>query len=240
MKKGKILLIVLPIILLILALLSYFKLSSLNTDAMKFKREYEKYNNKKTDSGEEYLNLNIESNNPMKYKSADDLIDIISNKTGIIYLGFPECPWCRNAISVLLDVAEENDIKDIYYFNIKNERDSYTLEDSKLVYEKDENGNEIKGTKDYSKLLKALDSVLFDYVLEIDGKKYETGVKRIYAPSVIFIKDGKIIGIQVSTVESQTDPYKKLTKDQYNELYDIYTDYVVKMKSSTCFIDKSC
>ena len=43
MKKGKILLIVLPIILLILALLSYFKLSSLNTDAMKFKREYEKY-----------------------------------------------------------------------------------------------------------------------------------------------------------------------------------------------------
>ncbi len=240
MKKGKILLIVLPIILLILALLSYFKLSSLNTDAMKFKREYEKYNNKKTDSGEEYLNLNIESNNPMKYKSADDLIDIISNKTGIIYLGFPECPWCRNAISVLLDVAEENDIKDIYYFNIKNERDSYTLEDSKLVYEKDENGNEIKGTKDYSKLLKALDSVLFDYVLEVDGKKYETGVKRIYAPSVIFIKDGKIIGIQVSTVESQTDPYKKLTKDQYNELYDIYTDYVVKMKSSTCSIDKSC
>lgn len=240
MKKEKILLIVLPIILLILALLSYFKLSSLNTDAMKFKREYEKYNNKKTDSGEEYLNLNIESNNPMKYKSADDLIDIISNKTGIIYLGFPECPWCRNAISVLLDVAEENDIKDIYYFNIKNERDSYTLEDSKLVYEKDENGNEIKGTKDYSKLLKALDSVLFDYVLEVDGKKYETGVKRIYAPSVIFIKDGKIIGIQVSTVESQTDPYKKLTKDQYNELYDIYTDYVVKMKSSTCSIDKSC
>lgn len=240
MKKEKILLIVLPIILLILALLSYFKISSLNTDAMKFKREYEKYNNKKTDSGKEYLNLNIESNNPMKYKSADDLIDIISNKTGIIYLGFPECPWCRNAISVLLDVAEENDIKDIYYFNIKNERDSYTLEDSKLVYEKDENGNEIKGTKDYSKLLKALDSVLFDYVLEIDGKKYETGIKRIYAPSVIFIKDGKIIGIQVSTVESQTDPYKKLTKDQYNELYDIYTDYVVKMKSSTCSIDKSC
>lgn len=240
MKKEKVLLIVLPIILLILVLLSYFKISSLNTDAMKFKREYEKYNNKKIDSGKEYLNLNIKSNNPIKYKSADDLIDIISNKTGIIYLGFPECPWCRNAISVLLDVSEENDIKDIYYFNIKNERDSYTLEDSKLVYEKDENGNEIKGTKDYSKLLKALDSVLFDYVLEIDGKKYETGVKRIYAPSVIFIKDGKIIGIQVSTVESQTDPYKKLTKDQYNELYDIYTDYVVKMKSSTCSIDKSC
>ena len=240
MKKEKVLLIVLPIILLILVLLSYFKISCLNTDAMKFKREYEKYNNKKIDSGKEYLNLNIKSNNPIKYKSADDLIDIISNKTGIIYLGFPECPWCRNAISVLLDVSEENDIKDIYYFNIKNERDSYTLEDSKLVYEKDENGNEIKGTKDYSKLLKALDSVLFDYVLEIDGKKYETGVKRIYAPSVIFIKDGKIIGIQVSTVESQTDPYKKLTKDQYNELYDIYTDYVVKMKSSTCSIDKSC
>lgn len=240
MKKEKVLLIVLPIILLILVLLSYFKISSLNTDAMKFKREYAKYNNKKIDSGKEYLNLNIKSNNPIKYKSADDLIDIISNKTGIIYLGFPECPWCRNAISVLLDVSEENDIKDIYYFNIKNERDSYTLEDSKLVYEKDENGNEIKGTKDYSKLLKALDSVLFDYVLEIDGKKYETGVKRIYAPSVIFIKDGKIIGIQVSTVESQTDPYKKLTKDQYNELYDIYNDYVVKMKSSTCSIDKSC
>lgn len=240
MKKEKVLLIVLPIILLILVLLSYFKISSLNTDAMKFKREYEKYNNKKIDSGKEYLNLNIKSNNPIKYKSADDLIDIISNKTGIIYLGFPECPWCRNAISVLLDVSEENDIKDIYYFNIKNERDSYTLEGSKLVYEKDENGNEIKGTKDYSKLLKALDSVLFDYVLEIDGKKYETGVKRIYAPSVIFIKDGKIIGIQVSTVESQTDPYKKLTKDQYNELYDIYNDYVVKMKSSTCSIDKSC
>ena len=47
------------------------------------------------------------------------------------------CPWCRNALPVLFDAAKENDVETIYYMNILNERDSYVVEDKKLVYAKD-------------------------------------------------------------------------------------------------------
>lgn len=43
---------------------------------------------------------------------------------------------------------------------------------------------------------------------------YDTGVKRLYAPTVVGVKDGKVVGIHVATVESQTNPYEVLTDKQ--------------------------
>ena len=239
MNKQKIITILLPILCLCMAIISYISVKNLNTDAIKFKKEYESLNDTKVNN-KKYKSVEINKNNPIKYSNYNEIIDVIKNKTGVIYLGFPECPWCRNAVPVLLDVARDNGIDTIYYLNILNERDSYIVKNGKIEYAKDDKGNDIKGTEGYLKLLKVLDKELEDYVIEFEGKEYNTNSKRIYAPTVIFVRDGKVIGLHVSTVSSQTDPYKDLTKTQYKELYDEYSSYVSSMNSSSCPIDSSC
>ena len=235
MKKETIVIITIPILCAIAAILAYVKLINTNVDAAKFIKEYEELNEK-----EGYIKLDIAKDNPIKYADYDKLLEVIDNGTGIIYLGFPECPWCRNALPVLFDAAKENGVETIYYMNIKNERDSYVVEDGELVFATDEDGNEKNGTEGYFDLLKALDKHLTDYVVVFEDEEYETGEKRIYAPSVIFVRDGKVLGVHVSTLESQTDPRKPLTDKQYEELYGIYEDYILEMKNSTCSKDDAC
>lgn len=236
MKVEKILTIIGPILLTIAAILGYFQSATIldKSDAIKFKEEYELLNEKK------YTKLQISAANSIKYASYDELLEVINNGTGIIYLGFPECPWCRIALPVLLDVANDNNVEIIYYMNIKNIRDSYVVQDGKLTYSLDENGEEIKGEEGYFKLLKVLDKHLTDYKISFEDKEYEVGEKRLYAPSVIFVRDGEVLGIHVATVESHTDSKKALTKKQYDELYSIYEDYIIELQSGTCSIGKSC
>ena len=244
MKKEKILLICLPILCVIVAILGYLDVINVETntygDSIKFKDEYEKYNDQETSSGQKYVNLKIDNKNPIKYSTYDEIIDIIENKTGIIYLGFPECPWCRSVIPVLFDVVKDNEINTIYYLNIKDERTSYTVEDEKLVYEIDDRGKEKKGTEGYHKLLKVLDKHLTEYTISYEDKTYETGEKRIYAPTVIFVKDGKVLGLHVSTVDTHLSGYDKMTKEQIEELYTIYEDYILEIKETTCKLGSSC
>lgn len=242
MKLEKKLYILLPILCVIAAAISYFVVvnNDNNEDALKFKEEYEKLNNTTAYSDKKYSELEISENNPIKYSNYAEIIDIIEKGTGIIYLGFPECPWCRSALPILFDVAQDNKINKIYYLNIKNERDSLVVEDGKLVYELDDNGNEKKGTEGYFKLLEALDEYLTEYTISFEDEIYETGEKRIYAPTVIFVKAGKVLGLHVSTVESQKSGFDKMTEEQKEELYSIYEEYILEMNNSTCSSKSSC
>lgn len=208
-------------------------------DALKFKEEYEALNGTLSSTGKKIKNISISSSNPIKYSSYDEIIDVIKNKTGVIYFGFPECPWCRTALPVLLKSAEEYNIDKIYYMNMEKERDFYEVKDGKLVLKKDENGKEIKGSKGYFKLLKLLDSELDDYIVKDDNKKeYKVNEKRMYVPFVVFVKNGKIIGTHQSTVSSQIDAYSNLTDDQYDELSGIYQEYLKKISNNYC--DDAC
>lgn len=240
MKKEKIFLILVPIFAAIAITIGYLQVANIENDAIKFKMEYENYNAKETRYGQTYQTLEISKKNKIKYSNYEEIINIINKGTGIIYLGFPECPWCRTAIPVLFDVVEDNSIDTIYYLNIKNDRDSYVVEEGKVQYALDENGNEIKGSEGYKSLLEELDEYLDDYTITVDGKTYEVGEKRIYAPSVIFVKDGNVLGIQVSTVSGQKSGFDKLTEEQYEELYNIYEDYILDMTSNTCTSDSVC
>lgn len=240
MKLNKLFIILVPVLCILAVVVAHFKIVNTISDSVKFKEEYESLNGEESSSGETYKEINIDKNNPIKYTDYEELIDVIENKTGVIYLGFPECPWCRSALPVLLDAAKENNINTIYYLNLKNERDSYVVEDGKLVYALDDEGNEIKGTEGYFELLDALDEYLSDYTIVFEDETYEVGEKRIYAPSVIFVKDGEVIGIHVSTIETQENAYEELSDDQYEELYSIYEDYMLELNNTTCSLDSSC
>lgn len=148
MKKK--LLLIIPIIFAIL--LTGCKKEE--TDAQKFAKEYN----------------TVDEYNYFVYRDSKEIIKILENGTGAVYLGFPECPWCQAYVPMLNEVADIEGLEKIYYFNI--------LEDRK------------NNTEDYQKIVE----ILKDY-LQFD----EEGNKRIYVPAVIFVSKGEIIGFDDET-----------------------------------------
>lgn len=194
-----------------------------NEDAMRFKEEYENLNDKRQSSEKLYKTIAVDEQNPMIYASYDDIKKVITDGTGVIYFGFPECPWCRNAVPVLLEVAKETGIDKIYYFNALSIRDKKHL---------DEDGNIIvddEGTKEYKELLE----LLYDDLGEYEGLN-DSSVKRLYFPTVVFIKNGEILGLHIGTVDSQTDSSVALTSAQTEELREIYSQYMLQVLGTMC------
>lgn len=218
------LLIILAIVCAFLGKNNNIKNVKKENDISKFKEEYEEYNNKKNDSGTEYLNVEVSTKNNVKYSSYDEVFSLLENGTGVIYFGFPTCPWCRNLVPVLLDSQLEAGLDKIYYLNNKEDRDTKVLENGKIITEKE-------GTDNYKKLLEKLDPVLGEYK-ELE----DSSIKRLYFPTVIFVKDGKIVDSHIGTVSSQENPYIALTESQYNELKEDLTDKM--LKTITC--DSAC
>lgn len=197
------------------------------SDAVKFKNEYEESNGKSNSSGSIYPTVTISENNPVKYVTEAEAVDLLENGTGVIYFGFSNCPWCRNMIGPLVTAAKEANTT-LYYLDIYDIRSSYEIKDNELVKTKE-------GTEGYYKLLNLLDSELSDYVLKDDGKKeYITGEKRLYAPTVVAVKDGEVTKLHVGTVESQTDPYTKLSDEEINKLNKLFTELIKTTLSNTC------
>ena len=231
MKKYIFLFIIMIISIMIVGCLGEEANKEQNSN--KFKEEYESLNNKTAYNDKTYLELAIPEDNPIKYSDADEVINIIENESGVIYFGYPECPWCRSAIPSLLNAAKEAGIKTIYYMNLKEQRDVKTIDaNGKIIEEKE-------ASEEYKKLLKALDKYLNDYVIEdVKGNKINTNTKRIYVPLVVFVKDGEVVGIHEDTVESQKDPFQGLSKAQEEELTLIYLNFMNKVQGNYC--DESC
>lgn len=99
------------------------------------------------------------------YRSDSEIIKILENGTGLVYLGFPECQWCQAYVPILNEIADTEGLDKIYYHNILEERKN--------------------NTESYQKIV----SLLSDY-LQYDNE----GSKRIYVPAVIAVSKGKIVG----------------------------------------------
>lgn len=138
------------LLLLIASLVVYFIFikKDNNTDNIKFSKEY----------------TSVSKDNVFVYRSKDEIINILEHGTGIVYLGYPECPWCMAYVPLLNEIAKNEGIEKIYYYNIREDRKN--------------------NTEFYQKVV----SILNDY-LNYD----EEGKKRIFVPNVTFVKEGKII-----------------------------------------------
>ena len=185
-KKAKVITGV--IVVIILVIMGYFMFSkkddgpsyTITNDSLKFKEEYESLNGKDNGNGKNYLSIDIKSYNPISYSSYEEIFDILDKGTGVIYLGFPECPWCRNLVPVLVDSALEEKVSPIYYLNISGDRNTLSLtKKGKIKTEK-------KGTEDYLKLV----DILKDYLPVYDGLK-DDSIKRIYGNPYLEMNDSE-------------------------------------------------
>ena len=239
MKDNRLFMIIVTVLAAIVLVLNIQKVISNNsqTDGIKFKEEYEKLNGKKNDQGKKYREITIDSKNKMVYKTTEEVLNLIDKKKSfVLYFGFDTCPWCRSVVPTLASISKELN-QEVYYIDVKDIRDTFELDDDnkpKLVK---------KSSKDYSKLLEKLEPVLEDYTLtDSDNNEIKVGEKRIYAPSIVSVIDGKAKELTTGISDKQTDGYMKLTKEMekgtYNKIKKVLKQ--VSDKNNTCHLDKGC
>lgn len=212
------------VVLLLLLLLGYFISQDEAINKQSFKQEYESLNGEKTSGGQTYLELNIDDE-IIQYADYQKVFSLLDHGTGVIYFGFPECPWCRTLVPVLLDAADEVGLDTIYYLNNREDRDTKELgEDGKIVTTKE-------GTSNYYKLL----DFLSPYLGEYEGLN-DKDVKRLYFPTVIFVKEGEVVATHIGTLDTQTSGYQLLSDQQHDELKEV----LINKMNKTITCDEYC
>ena len=186
--KKKLIIIVSAIIIIGGGILLYFVLNNKNNendnDNIKFAKEY-------TEVGED---------NVFVYKDIDEIINILKYGTGVVYLGFPECPWCQAYVKYLNDAAKEANIEKIYYFNILEERKNNTEKYQEIV------------------------SILGDNL-----QRDDEGNLKVFVPNVSFVVDGKIVGNDYETsldTKGFEKPSDYWTIEDVNRLNNTLTGYM--------------
>lgn len=210
--------------------------SNKTADAVKFEEEYEALNGTKNTAGTNtYQDLDIKKDNKVKYATIEEVIETVDKGTGLIYLGFPNCPWCRGMLPILMDALNCSCIENVLYYNPIDLRDTYEIVDGKAEKTKD-------ASSEYYELMDLLEEYLDDYVLtDEDGKEYATGEKRLYVPMVIAVKNGTIVGTYetVELNDGQT-PYDELTKEQKQEYKTNFETMINEVLKENITCDEHC
>lgn len=218
--KKKLALIIGIVLLVGASFLGLYFYKNMTSDAYKFKKAYEELNNKEVFNNIKYQELNIPKNNKVKYASLQEAIGVLENGTGLIYFGFPNCPWCRGMLPTLLDVVDCSCLENILYVDMTDLRDVYEIKDGEINKKQD-------ASQEYYKLLEIMDEILSEYTLEKDGKTYEVGEKRIYVPLVVGVKNGQIVGsFETITLDEGQTAFDALNKEQENEYRTNYENII--------------
>ena len=200
MNKKKILIIIGAIILL--GVILYLAVSTNNKKEQNITNDNERFAN-------EYKT--VTKDNVFVYREINEIINILEKGTGVVYLGFPECPWCKAYVTYLNEVAKEQDVEKVYYYNI--------LEDRK------------NNTKEYQKIIE----LLGDYVAND-----EEGNKRIYVPMVIGVNKGQIVGFDDETAwdtKGYETPEDYWSQEDLQGLKDKLAKMFQDTKSNICTSD---
>ena len=168
-----------------------FNKEEVETDGERFAKEY----------------TEVAEDNVFVYRSAEEVIKLLEHGTGVVYLGFPECPWCQTYVKYLDEVAAEVGVDKIYYYNILEDRTN--------------------NTEVYQKIVSLLgDSLQYD----------DEGNLRVYVPNVSFHVNGEIIGSDCETSKDTKGfetPEEYWSKEEVQELKDKLTTYMEKVYNSS-------
>ena len=162
------------------------------TEAVRFAKEYEE----------------VQEENVFVYRDIQEIQKIFENGTGIVYLGFPECPWCQRYVRYLNEVAKEKGVEKIYYFNVKKDR--------------------ADNTEDYQHLVTKLGKNL---------SSDDEGNPRIYVPDVSFIVGGEVVGHDNETSMSSGSVDEYWTEEKVAKLKGrlrVFIDNLDLANCSTC------
>ncbi len=140
----------------------------------------------------------VPMDNVFVYKTEEEIINFLETGTGIVYLGFPECPWCQSYVVYLNEVVKDSGIEKIYYLNVKDIRTN--------------------NTENYQKIVSLLSDIL---------PNDENGNKKVYVPQVVFVKKGNVVaGDNETSMISDGTPLEYWTSENIANLKQKLVGYI--------------
>lgn len=139
---------------------SHVPVSPQPSDAARFKAAYSR----------------VANDNRFVFASADEVLEKFESGSGLIFLGFQQCPWCQQLAPIVDEAAKAEGLDKIYYLDIRHARE--TNDDT------------------YKKLVEKLKPHL---------RTDENDQPRVYVPDVTALKDGRVVGhfLQETTVDGE-------------------------------------
>lgn len=146
----------------------------------------------------EYSKLSI--NNRFEYVGADEVLEVLNDGTGVIFFGFPECPWCQNTAPILNKAAIESGVKKILYYNPLEIRS--------------------ENTPKYQQMVKILNKYL-----TVD----ENNQKRLFVPDIYIVKQGRIVAHVNDMSKPGDDVNTYFTNKKRSQLLKTYKEALNKL-----------
>lgn len=144
-----------------------------------------------------YVGFNDTSNIFIKSDMAKAITMFEEKASGILYFGYPECPWCIEALPIMNNVAKENK-KNIYYIETRDK-------EKKLTYTDEQKEIMINNMKKYL-------------------QKDDEGNYNIFVPFVVVLKDGNIVSTHLGTVDGHDSHERKMNEKEKATLQTTYED----------------
>lgn len=163
----------------------------------------------------------LEEDNAFEVIAKEDLKDFIEHGTGILFLGYPGCPWCQAYLPILDEVLKAEDMQ-AYYYNIREDKDEdrdFYDEIAQLLIDKNATNQD--------------DIVQYDN----DGKKV------IYMPLTLFIEHGGIkqYNGETNTLDSdEISPDDYWTEEKVDTLKETLSAYTQSVKKAQEENEKGC
>ncbi len=124
----------------------------------------------------------IEENNKFTYVNGKKVQELLNSENAIIFFAFPQNEWSKKYAEILNDAVKDNkEIDKVYYYNFKLDRESRTSYYENIV----------------NKL---------SYYLS----KSDTNVQNINAPTLVVLKDKKIIYYDDETSTTKSNETKEI------------------------------
>lgn len=236
-KRNKIIFLIIILISIVAVGFCIYKVLNnkneiVNVDAKKFRNEYMELNDKVNElTNKDYADVFISESNTFKYVDSKEAIDVLKNKTGILYFGYATCSDCRLLVPILSEIAEKNN-KTIYYLDVQKIRSSFVVEEGSIKKIKD-------GTKEYYEIIKILKDELEDlYLTDEAGNMYNTKEKNFFIPSLFAVSNGKITG---KLVEKISENSENLTEEEKGNLKNKITKLIEDNEvNEICNPNKEC
>ena len=118
----------------------------------------------------------VADDNRFVFASASEVLEKFESGSGLIFLGFQQCPWCQQLAPIVDDAAKAEGLDKIYYLDIRHARET--------------------NDATYKKLVEKLKPHL---------RTDQNGQPRVYVPDVTALKDGRVVGhfLQETTVDGE-------------------------------------
>lgn len=141
----------------------------------------------------------VGENNIFEYTNIDEVLSILSEKTGVIFLCTPDSDWCQYYAKYLNETLTDAGIKKINYLNIKDERDMNTAK--------------------YQRLLEKLENYVY---------KDDSNNTMIFMPDLTFVKNGVIVAHDndTSLIASDVIASEYYNQNKINEFKNKMYEYV--------------